>query len=113
MLLSLAGIAKSGIFPLHTWIRKTYALSPDAFSSILSGQLSKLGNYIFTLVIAVVPSLKVFSDLIVYSNVPLPNYLLITLGNISIVIGTLMAIKQDDMKMLMAFLRLQTVVTYW
>ncbi|ACM23535.1 proton-conducting transporter membrane subunit [Thermotoga neapolitana] len=103
LLLSLAGIAKSGIFPLHTWIRKTYALSPDAFSSILSGQLSKLGNYIFTLVIAVVPSLKVFSDLIVYSNVPLPNYLLITLGNISIVIGTLMAIKQDDMKMLMAF----------
>ncbi|ACB09942.1 MAG TPA: oxidoreductase [Thermotoga sp.] len=103
LLLSAAGIAKSGIFPLHIWLRETHGLAPNAFSSVLSGQFIKLGNYIFLLVLSVIPSLKVFSEVTVYSGIPLPNYILIALGNVSIVIGTLMAIKQDDMKMLMAY----------
>ncbi|WP_235280328.1 proton-conducting transporter transmembrane domain-containing protein [Thermotoga sp. Mc24] len=103
LLLSAAGIAKSGIFPLHIWLRETHGLAPNAFSSVLSGQFIKLGNYIFLLVLSVIPSLKVFSEATVYSGIPLPNYILIVLGNVSIVIGTLMAIKQDDMKILMAY----------
>ncbi len=103
LLLAAAGIAKSGIFPLHTWLRIAHGNAPDAFSAVLSGQLVKLGSYVLMIVLAAIPSLRVFSSLELYSGIPAPNYFLIALGAASIVIGTLMAIKQDDMKMLIAF----------
>ncbi|QTA38058.1 oxidoreductase [Thermosipho ferrireducens] len=96
-----AGIAKSGIFPLHTWLRTTLGKAPDTFSAVMSGQLEKLGAYIIVFALAVIPSLQLFRP--IYSSVPSINYLLIILGNISIILGTFMAIRQNDMKMLMAY----------
>lgn len=101
ILIAAAGIAKSGIFPLHTWLRTTQGSSPDAFSAILAGQLEKLGAYMLVLTVAVFPSLKMFP--VLYGGIPVFNYVLIVLGMISILIGTLMAIKQNDMKMLIAY----------
>lgn len=103
LLIAAAGIAKSGIFPLHTWLRIAHGNAPDAFSAVLSGQLVKLGSYVLMISVAVFPSLKIFANLKLYSGVPAPNYFLIALGAASIIIGTLMAIKQDDMKMLIAY----------
>ncbi len=103
LLLVAAGIAKSGVFPLHTWLRIAHGNAPDAFSAVLSGQLVKMGSYVVALTTAVFPSLKMFAQNVVYSGMPIQNYVLIGLGATSIVIGTLMAIKQDDMKMLIAF----------
>ncbi len=103
LLLAAAGIAKSGIFPLHTWLRIAHGNAPDAFSAVLSGQLVKLGSYVLMLVTAFFPTLKMFQGLELYSKIPSPNYFLLALGATSIIVGTLMAIKQDDMKMLIAF----------
>ena len=103
LLIASAGIAKSGVFPLHTWLRIAHGNAPDAFSAVLSGQLIKMGSYVLTLSLGILPSLIMFKDLAVYSGIPAPNYLLIAFGALSIIIGTLMAIKQDDMKMLIAF----------
>ncbi len=103
LLLASAGIAKSGIFPLHTWLRIAHGNAPDAFSAVLSGQLVKLGSYVLMVTVAVIPSLRVFANIPFYSGIPATNYFLIALGATSIIVGTLMAIKQDDMKMLIAF----------
>ena len=103
LLLAAAGIAKSGIFPLHTWLRIAHGNAPDAFSAVLSGQLVKLGSYVLMIVLAAIPSLKLFAGTEFYASIPAPNYFLIALAAASIIIGTLMAIKQDDMKMLIAF----------
>ncbi len=103
LLMVSAGIAKSGVFPLHTWLRIAHGNAPDAFSAVLSGQLVKMGSYVVALVVSVFPSLKMFASNVVYSGIPVQNYFLIGLGATSIMIGTLMAIKQDDMKMLIAF----------
>ncbi|ABS61575.1 proton-conducting transporter membrane subunit [Fervidobacterium nodosum] len=101
LLLLSAGIAKSGIFPLHTWLRNVHGNAPDTFSAVLSGQLVKMGSYILALVLTVFPIASMFSEF--YHGVNLLSYILIWLGNLSILIGTLMAIKQNDMKMLIAY----------
>lgn len=96
-----AGIAKSGIFPLHTWLRNVHGNAPDTFSAVLSGQLVKMGSYLLALVLSVFPIANMFSEF--YNGINILSYLLVWLGNISILIGTLMAIKQNDMKMLIAY----------
>ncbi|WP_126992389.1 proton-conducting transporter transmembrane domain-containing protein [Thermosipho globiformans] len=101
LFIASAGIAKSGIFPLHTWLRITHGNAPDAFSAILSGQLVKMGSYVLAISLSVFPSTMLFNAF--YHGVPLINYLLIWLGNISIIIGTFMAIRQNDMKQLIAY----------
>lgn len=101
LLITAAGIAKSGVFPLHTWLRLTHGTAPDAFSAVLSGQLVKMGSYVSILAVAIFPTLKMFPAF--YSGIPLFNYLLILFGAVSIIVGTLMAIKQNDMKMLIAY----------
>ncbi|SHH18190.1 proton-conducting transporter transmembrane domain-containing protein [Thermosipho atlanticus] len=101
LFIASAGMAKSGIFPLHTWLRITHGNAPDAFSAILSGQLVKMGSYVLAIAISVFPTVQMFSSF--YHGIPLLNYLLIWLGNISILIGTFMAIRQNDMKQLIAF----------
>jgi len=101
LFIASAGIAKSGIFPLHTWLRITHGNAPDAFSAILSGQLVKMGSYVLAISLSVFPSTKLLASF--YSGVPLLNYILIWLGDISIIIGTFMAIRQNDMKQLIAY----------
>ncbi|MBO8160525.1 MAG: oxidoreductase [Thermosipho sp. (in: Bacteria)] len=101
LFIASAGIAKSGIFPLHTWLRITHGNAPDAFSAVLSGQLVKMGSYVLAIALSVFPTTQLFSSF--YHGVPLLNYVLIWLGNISILIGTFMAIRQNDMKQLIAF----------
>jgi len=101
LLLLAAGIAKSGIFPLHVWLRNVHGNAPDTFSAVLSGQLVKMGSYLIALVLSVFPIANMFAEF--YNGVNILSYVLIWLGNISILIGTLMAIKQNDMKMLIAY----------
>ncbi|EKF49266.1 NADH dehydrogenase subunit M [Thermosipho africanus H17ap60334] len=101
LFIAAAGIAKSGIFPLHTWLKKVHGNAPDAFSAVFSGQLVKLGSYVLAISLAVFPSIKMFMPF--YQGIPILNYLLIWLGNISIIVGTFMAIRQNDMKYLIAY----------
>lgn len=101
VLMLSAGLAKSGVFPLHVWLRNVHGNAPDTFSAVLSGQLVKMGSYILTLLLTVFPASIMFSEF--YNGINILSYLLIWLGNISILIGTLMAIKQNDMKMLIAY----------
>lgn len=101
ILMLSAGIAKSGIFPLHVWLRNVHGNAPDTFSAVLSGQFVKMGSYILTLLLTVFPISAIFSEF--YNGVNILSYLLIWMANISILIGTLMAIKQNDMKMLIAY----------
>lgn len=102
-LFMLAGISKLGIFPLHIWLPIAHGNAPHTFSPVLSGGLVKLGGFISFLIIAVMPSYKAFSSSLQVMGVPYQNYLLMILGAISIIVGTLMAIKQEDFKKLIAY----------
>ena len=99
----LSGLTKLGIFPFHVWLPAAHSSAPHTFSPVLSGGLVKMGAYMVFLVSVVMPSLKVFVGHFHILGMPFETYILMILSAISIVIGTLMAIKQDDAKKLLAY----------
>ena len=103
ILIGLAGLVKLGVFPFHIWLPMAHGNAPDTFSPILSGGLVKLGAFAALIVTALMPSYEAFSDQITIMGMPMTHYIGLVIGAISIVVGTLMAISQDDAKKLLAY----------
>ena len=101
--IGVAGMVKLGAFPFHQWLPRAHASAPDTFSPILSGGLVKAGGFAVFMIAVVMPSYEAFSTQLHFMNIPITNYILCILGAISIVVGTLMAIRQDDFKRLIAY----------
>ena len=99
----MAGLTKIGIFPFHIWLPLAHGNAPHTFSPVLSGGLVKMGAFIAYLAVGVMPVYTAFSNSLSIMGVPFQIYLLLVLGAISIVLGTLMAIKQEDAKKLIAY----------
>jgi NADH-quinone oxidoreductase subunit M len=96
----LAGFAKLGAFPLHVWLPVAHSNAPHPFSPVLSGALVKLGAFISILaLVRIAPATELFEAI----GLPFAQYAVAILGAITIVFGTLMAIKEDDAKKLLAY----------
>ena len=96
----IAGFAKLGAFPLHIWLPIAHGNAPHPFSPVLSGALVKLGAFIAILaLVRIVPN----TGTIAAFGLPIGHYVVALLGGLSIVFGTLMAIKEDDAKKLLAY----------
>jgi NADH-quinone oxidoreductase subunit M len=81
------------IFPFHTWQPDAYEQSPTAVTMVLSGIMVKMGIY------AVIRwLLPIFPDA-VHAN----SMLIVILSVIGMIYASLIAIKQDDMKRLIAY----------
>ncbi|HPJ22878.1 MAG TPA: proton-conducting transporter membrane subunit, partial [Clostridia bacterium] len=98
-----AGMAKIGIFPFHVWLPSAHGSAPHTFSPVLSGGLVKMGAFVALLSVTAFPAYEIFKDMASFRGIPLPIYFMMALGAISIVVGTLMAIKQEDAKKLLAY----------
>jgi len=105
--IGIAGLVKIGVFPFHIWLPQAHGNAPDTFSPILSGGLVKAGGFAVFLITIGMPSYRVFASSMTFLGkplvMPIPNYILVVLGAISIVAGTLMAIRQEDFKKLIAY----------
>lgn len=101
--LAIMSLAKSGAFPLHIWRRGSYSKAPDEFTPTFAGVLSKTGDYVFFITVLVLPTLRLFAWAPFFRGVPLPNYIMALIGGASIIIGTVLAIRMDDAKELMAY----------
>ncbi len=99
----LSGLAKIGIFPFHVWLPAAHGNAPHTFSPVLSGGLVKMGAFIAFLSVTAFPAYEIFSGMFKVMGTPFPIYFLMALGAISIIVGTLMAIKQEDAKKLLAY----------
>ena len=100
VLFIIAAFAKLGTFPLHIWLPVAHGNAPHPFSPVLSGALVKLGAFISVLaLIRLAPVSQTFTAI----GIPLGHYFIAILGSLSIVFGTLMAIRQDDAKKLLAY----------
>lgn len=84
---------KMPVFPFHTWQPDTYEQSPTAFTMLLSGVMVKMG------VFAVIRWLLPVFPQAAQSN----SSIIITLSVIGILYASLIAIRQDDMKRLIAY----------
>lgn len=101
ILLSLAFFTKSAIGPFYMWPAKAHGEAPDDFSAFLSGIMIKYG--IFGMVIAVIPLFGSDYSGALVNNTPLLLYILGWIGAFTAVWGTLLAIRENDMKRLMAY----------
>lgn len=96
----IAAFAKLGAFPLHIWLPIAHGNAPHPFSPVLSGALVKLGAFIGILaLIRIAPVTSTFAPV----GLPWGHYIVALLGGLSIIFGTLMAIKSDDAKKLLAY----------
>lgn len=89
----IAFAIKMPVFPFHTWQPDTYEQSPTPVTMLLSGVMVKMGLYaVIRWLLPVFPHASVY-----YSN------LIIILCIIGILYASLIAIKQDDVKRLIAY----------
>ncbi len=103
VMILLAGFVKLGVFPFHIWLPMAHGNAPDTFSPILSGGLVKLGAFAAILVSTLLPVYEAFEGQLKVFDIPILVYGMMLLGAISIIVGTLMAISQEDAKKLLAY----------
>jgi len=87
---------KMGVFPFHYWLPKAHSACPSPVSAVLSGILLKVFLYIFIRLFWQVSGYGLF----VGSGL---NYFIIYLSLFSSAIGHLLALREDDIKRMLAF----------
>lgn len=93
--------SKSAVGPFYMWPAKAHAEAPDDFSSFLSGIMIKYGVY--GILVTIVPLFLTGYVGPVINNTPVFMYCFGWVGAFTAVWGTLNAIRENDMKRLMAF----------
>lgn len=88
---------KAALFPLHTWLPDAHSMAPSPVSALLSGLFVKMGIFgMIRLAHSVYPA-YLSSDLSVI------NSLLTWVAAAAVIYGSIMAIKQKDFKMMIAY----------
>ncbi|MFH1190424.1 MAG: proton-conducting transporter membrane subunit [Candidatus Omnitrophota bacterium] len=86
-------LIKGGLVPFHAWVPDAYASAPAAVSVLLAGIVTKAAG-VYTL-------LRVLTG--VFGFEPAMKHVLLITGALSILIGALAAIGQNDMKRMLAY----------
>jgi formate hydrogenlyase subunit 3/multisubunit Na+/H+ antiporter MnhD subunit len=95
LLLLIGFLVKTGTLGVHIWLPGAYAESEDDFSAINSALVSKIGIYGILLTLTIAGPVNLL-------GVPL-THLLAWIGVVSALIGTLIAVFQEDIKYLLAY----------
>ncbi|MCD6482622.1 MAG: NADH-quinone oxidoreductase subunit M [Candidatus Izimaplasma sp.] len=100
ILFMISAFSKLGAFPLHIWLPFAHGNAPHHFSPVLSGALVKLGAFVGVMGLLRITTTTYFINAI---GLDTAHYIIAILGALTIVFGTLMAIRQDDAKKLLAY----------
>jgi len=88
---------KLAAFPLHQWLPNAYTFAPSMVASFLSATATKVAYYILVRVI-----FGVFGAVFIFETIGLSN-LLLPLSLAAMVVGSLAAIQQTNIKRLLAY----------
>ncbi|MCI4463918.1 MAG: hypothetical protein JHC30_07120 [Caldisericum sp.] len=104
ILFAIGFLIEASIMPFHVWTPITYAEAPDSVSVVLASVVKKVGLYLFALFAFSLFGLNLFSKLLpqVLNN-SLVMYILQWIGALTIIIGTFIAIVQEDAKKILAW----------
>lgn len=89
---------KMALFPLHTWLPDAHAFAPSEISALLSGIIIEVSTYAFIRVCFSVFTLKFITD-----HVPLIFDFLCWIAAIGIILGSILAIAQYNLKRMLAY----------
>lgn len=103
LLLVLAGFAvKAGLVPLHSWLPDAHPAAPSSVSGPLSGVITKMG--IFGIVAIVLGQAGYAAQSMPgQSGLSWIGYGITFMGGATLIYGELMALKQDDIKRMLAY----------
>ena len=88
---------KAGLFPLFFWLPDSYPTAPSPVTAVFAGLLTKVGVYAI---------IRVETLLFPTSR---PTTLILVLAGLTMVIGVLGAIAQDDFKRILSFLIVSSI----
>ena len=91
LLLTVFGI-KAAIFPLFFWLPDSYPTAPAPVTAIFAGLLTKVGVYAI-----------IRTQTLLFPSEAGPSLLLLALAGLTMVVGVLGAIAQDDVKRILSF----------
>jgi len=105
LLLVITGFAvKAGLVPLHGWLPDAHPVAPSSISGPLSGLLTKTGVYgLVRILLAVCGTGVLLRAGEGAGGLTWPGLILTALGVLTMVYGEVMALRQDDIKRLLAF----------
>ncbi|WP_277553192.1 monovalent cation/H+ antiporter subunit D family protein [Halobaculum limi] len=88
---------KVAMFPLHTWQPEAYAGAPDSVSALIASLVSTVSAYALVRIV-----LTVFTPEFL-DAVPFAQTLLAVVATVSIVVGSLLAVAQTEIKRMLAY----------
>ena len=94
VLIAVGLLLKTALFPLHSWLPPAHAGAPAPASALLSGLVLKSSFYVL---------LRLWFDVFPYADLQLPGHVLGVLGAIAILWGSIQAIRQTHLKLLIAY----------
>jgi formate hydrogenlyase subunit 3/multisubunit Na+/H+ antiporter MnhD subunit len=87
-------LAKTALFPLHLWLPPAHANAPAAASAVLSGLVVK-GSFFLVV--------RLWFDVLASLPGVIPGAILATLGSAAILFGSVLALRQARLKLLIAY----------
>ena len=87
-------LAKTALFPLHLWLPSAHANAPAAASAVLSGLVVK-GSFFLVV--------RLWFDVLASLPGVVPGTILAALGSAAILFGSVLALRQERLKMLIAY----------
>lgn len=93
-LMTVGLLAKTALFPLHIWLPAAHAGAPAAASAVLSGLVVK-GSFVLII--------RVWVDALPGVATPAAAQVLAALGAAAILVGSVLALRQARLKMLVAY----------
>jgi multicomponent Na+:H+ antiporter subunit D len=88
---------KMGLFPLHVWLPPAYTHAPSAVSAYIAPLMTKVGAYAFIRVMLFVLQPEYTMDELPFSDI------LGWTAAVAIIYGSIIAIRQSDLKRMLAF----------
>lgn len=83
---------KAGLFPLFSWLPDSYPVAPSPVTAVFAGLLTKVGVYAM-----------IRSQTLLFPPDSRPDTLLLVAAGLTMVLGILGAIAQDDVKRILSF----------
>jgi multicomponent Na+:H+ antiporter subunit D len=87
-------LAKTALFPLHLWLPPAHANAPAAASAVLSGLVVK-GSFFLVV--------RLWLDVLAPLPALIPGAVLAALGSAAILFGSVLALRQERLKLLIAY----------
>ena len=87
-------LAKTALFPLHLWLPQAHANAPAPASAMLSGLVVK-GSFFLVV--------RLWFDVLAPLPVVIPGVILAGLGSAAILFGSVLALRQERLKLLIAY----------